>query len=150
MLTSMNRETFGRMDDESLIWACIEPTIRQIRGKNHSVKFEAYEGLTEGQRALLMFQIMYGHSKSGVTEFYAIVPHLPSGNGIWVELKKSMRYFGDLSMLQLLSELEGDYGPRSSVDKNNALFFEALPAAIRKIAAYIRDNPSEFISFEER
>lgn len=109
MLVTMKQQVFGSLDDDSLIWACIEPTIQKIRGKDFSVKGNVYTELSVGQRALLMFQIIYGHTSNGITEFYCLVPYLPSGRGIWQELKKGMQYFGSYSMLKLLGEMERDY-----------------------------------------
>lgn len=69
MLAEIERKSFFSMDDRSLIWVCAEPTIRQIRGKDLAIKSEAYGTLNKGQQALLMFQILAGHSTYGVAEF---------------------------------------------------------------------------------
>ena len=174
MLVRMERQTFEAMDDASLLWACIEPTIRQIRGRNPAVKTDAYAQLSAGQRALLMFQILYGHSTSGVAEFYCLVPHLPSKEGIWGELKAGMRYFGDRSMVELLGEMEAGYAtlarnpaaqaqglgayvggleegsePLLSIRRLDARLLEAVPLAIGLIGAHIRSNPAEFVQFAQ-
>lgn len=53
-----------------------EPTIQQVRGKNFVVKSEVYSHLTTGKRALLMFQMLYGHTSKGVEEFYSHLSYL--------------------------------------------------------------------------
>lgn len=171
----MNQQVFDSLDDASLIWACTEPTILKIRGKNFTIKTDAYTHLSIGQRALLMFQIMYGHTSTGVVEFYCLIPYLPSKSGIWQELKKGMEYFKDYSMLHLLGEMEGDYYALeekrrregierldiciNSLDKNaellssikqhDIMFHETIQKTIKLIGTYIRNNPTEFIQFQE-
>lgn len=174
MLAAINQQVFDSLDDAALIWTCIEPTIQKIRGRNSAVKGDAYTELSEGQRALLMFQVMYGHTSTGIVEFYSLVPYLPSGRGIWIELKKGMQYFSDNSMLRLLGEMEGDYcaleekilasgterldvcinNPdkdshlMSSIKQHNLMFRETIPNTIKLISSYIRNNPSEFVQLE--
>lgn len=172
MLVSVNQQAFDTLDDASIIWTCIEPTIQKIRGKNIAIKTDSYADLSAGQRALLMFQIMYGHTSTGVMEFYNLVPYLPSKSGIWQELKKGMQYFGDRSMLQLLSEMEKDYhaikekslaqeiemGTCINLDSDSELlssirlhdikYRETIPQTIKLIGTFIRNNPTEFVQFE--
>ena len=71
MLVRIKLKDFETLNASALIWTCIEPTIHKIRGKNFVVKSEAYSQLNAGQRALLMFQILYGPTSTGVGEFYA-------------------------------------------------------------------------------
>ena len=175
MLVAMNHQVFDSLDEVSLIWACIEPTIQKIRGKNFAIKADAYTHLTIGQQALLMFQILYGHTSIGVTEFYCLIPYLPSKGGIWQELKKGMQHFEDYSMLQLLSKMERDYYALeekalregiesldvcinnlgkdsellSTIRQHDIIFNETIPKTIKLISSYIRNNPSEFIQFCE-
>lgn len=175
MLVPMNRHAFDASDDASLVWACIEPTIQKIRGKNVTIKLDAYQYLSMGQRALLMFQIMYGHSSTGVLEFYRLIPYLPAKRGIWQELKRGMQYFGDSDMLQLLSEMEEEYSILeeksheagverfddyishldkdselvSSIMRHSIMLHETFSKTIKVIGAYIRNNPNEFVQFQE-
>jgi hypothetical protein len=51
MLAEIERQCFRSMDDKSLIWACVEPTIREIRGRDMSIKSEAHGRLNRGQQA---------------------------------------------------------------------------------------------------
>lgn len=69
MLVKMKRTQFNSLDHITLAWKCIEPTIQQIRGKNLNVKSQVYAQLTQGQKALLMFWILYGHTRNGVARF---------------------------------------------------------------------------------
>lgn len=41
VLVSMKSLVYDELDDEALGWACIKPTILQIRGKDPTVKWEA-------------------------------------------------------------------------------------------------------------
>ncbi len=175
MLAIMNEELFNSLDNASIIWACIEPTVMKIRGKDFKVKRDAYDELTAGQRALLMFQIIYGHSSSGILQFFSYVPYVPSGKGIWHELKKAMEYFKDYSMQEIFAEMEKDYialeekshvlGTEridlsiSSIEdkselalaigQHDKLYREAIPETIKLIGIYIRNNPSEFVQLDK-
>ena len=105
----IERDVFHALDDVALIWTCIEPIIREIRGKNLSVKTEASAGLTEGQRALLMFQIVYGHAGGGSAMLFGSLSYLLSHQGMWDRLRDGMRYLGASDMLRVLDELEAAY-----------------------------------------
>jgi hypothetical protein len=45
--------------------------------------------------------------------------------------------------------MEKDCESMIYINEHNTLFFEAIPAAIKLIAGYIRENPSEFVRFSE-
>lgn len=168
MLIMINRKKLEELDDISLIWTCIEPTIQLIRGKSFAVKTEAYTHLTTGQRALLMFQMLYGHTKNGVEEFFSHQAYLLLNKGVWSQLKKGMQYFGDYNMMQLLEQMDIEFQnlktdefnelveqhsvlidnkAESSVSMSilNQSFREALPSTIKQVANYIRNNSDEFI-----
>lgn len=175
MLVKMKRQVFDKLDDISLIWACIEPTIQQIRGKNFAVKSEVSTHLTTGQRALLMFQMLYGHTIKGVAEFYSHVSYLLSKKGVWSELKNGIEYFSDYSMMRLLGEMEEVYHVleenylkegadcfniyisdidknselQTLIDRHDAMLLEILPTTINLIGTYIRSRPGEFVQFED-
>jgi hypothetical protein len=170
MLAIMSRRAFETMDDAALIWACVEPVIAKIRGRDHGVKEAAYAQLTAGQRALMMFQVLRGHSSSGLEEFFRLVPHLPSREGIWRALRKAMRYFGDDAFAQLLLEIEADYrafmntsadagiegscapGNREeslqAVQRHDPPLREAISGAEGLIAARIRSDWGEFLELQ--
>ena len=170
----MNRKEFGTMDDSSLIWACVEPIIAMVRGRDHAVKESTYAQLTAAQKALMMFQVLRGHSSDGLEEFFRLVPHLPSREGIWRELRKTMTYFGDDAFAQLLGEIEADYrailrtgmvagtdepynagklmdGPEliETVRKHDRSLREAILRAEALIAARIRSDWAEFLELQD-
>lgn len=172
MLITINRELFNSLDNISLIWTCIEPTINQIRGKNFMVKREFSSYLSNSQRSLLMFQILYGHTVNGVIEFYNHLSYILSEKGIWSELKKGIEYFGEYSLANLIVEIEDAYhtieknhckegsgcADLTNINKDSELnlridtlnkrLSELLPSAIKSISSYIRNNPDEFVQFE--
>lgn len=159
------------MNDVSLIWACIGPTMQQVRGRNFVVKSEIYATLTPGQRALFMFQVLYGHTLYGVEEFYSHFSYLLSNKSFWSQLKKGMQYFEDYAMLQILEQmdivfqsLEIEKSKESveqyniliaDIDKNTELstsisllnksLNDTLPLTVKLVATYIRDNADEFV-----
>lgn len=153
MLGMIDRRVFDSLEENALIWACIHPLIHEIRGKDPIIKTEAYSSLTKGQRALLMFQILYGHTSGGAAEFFGRADMLAI-KGIWAEMQKSMRYFGDEAMLSLLMEMEEVYKSgkpgRSAVSVIDKKLKERLPESIKLICSYIRSNPGEFVRFGER
>lgn len=172
MLVAINKEVFNSLDNISLIWTCIEPTIKQIRGKNFMVKREFSSHLSNGQRSLLMFQIVYGHTVNGVIEFFNHLSYILSEKGIWSELKKGMEYFGEYSMANLIVEIEDTYHRieknyckegsgclditninkdpelKIRIDTLNKCLSGLLPEVIKSIGSYIRNNPNEFVQFE--
>lgn len=169
----VKRHVFNSLDDASLIWTCIEPTIKQIRGRSFEIKLDVSNRLNNGQQALLMFQMLYGHTVNGVKEFFGNLSYLLSKKGVWSQLKNGIRYFGDYGLLNLLDEMEEAYnkfienngmedsegleinatGIDSDIHKTiNSLdkrFYEILPATIKLIGSYIRNYPNEFLQIEE-
>ncbi|WP_157261659.1 hypothetical protein [Paenibacillus sp. A3] len=157
------------MEDRALLEACIEPTIRQIRGKGLRIKREVYGGLTPGLQALLMFQVLHGHAHSAA-EYYWFVSHYIS-LGVWPELKAGMRYFEDEAMLRIYEEteaaveaknrqpdgswrhfavmdLDGDAELAASVARLFARYQQAATETIRRIGERIRSIPGEFAELE--
>jgi hypothetical protein len=164
MLTRMERQHFDSLDDESLIWECIEPVIRQIRGKSVAIKREAASHLTSGQQALLMFQVLYGHScRGGITELFSSLSYLLDSKGIWQELKDAMDYFHIAPMVTLLNDMQSAYFSQENnnsssndrqepwnaavIQKLDAELNIALPVALKSVAAAILNNPNEFVEF---
>ena len=152
MLGMIDKQVFDSLEENALIWACIHPLIHEIRGKDPIIKTEVYSSLTKGQRALLMFQILYGHTREGAAELFGM-EDLLSIKGIWGELQNSMRFFGDNGMLSILQEMEDSYKNRkngrntmSSLDKK---LQARMPETIKLICGYIRSNPAEFVRFGE-
>jgi hypothetical protein len=175
MLVTMKRLLFDSLDDVELGKTCIEPTIQEIRGKDLTVKARVYAQLTIGQRALLMFWVLYGHSQNGVTQFYCEVDYLLSQAEMWSELKAGMRFFGDVAMLGLLEEMERVYRVlesrishdsttrrnvsaedigddaelHTSVCRLDARYHEIAPATLKRVCTYIRNNPGAFMQIED-
>lgn len=175
MLVAVKRKDFKEWNDSLLIWKCIEPTIQQIRGRNFVVKSEAYSRLTKGQRALLMFQMLYGHTSNGVEEFYSHQSYLLSNEGVWSQLKIGMQYLGDCDMVQILEKMDIVYhslkteelkesaeqhnASSAATDKNaelsssmsllNKSLSDTIPITIKLVATYIRNNAEEFVQFIE-
>lgn len=150
MLGMIDRHVFDSLEENALIWACIHPLIHEIRGKDPIIKTEVYSSLTKGQRALLMFQILYGHTSDSTAEFFGMQDML-SIKGIWGELQNSMRYFGDNQMLSLLQEMEEAYhsGKTGSnmINSIDRKLHEIMPESIKVVCSYIRNNPGEFVRF---
>jgi hypothetical protein len=175
MLVTVKQKDFEEWNDTLLIWKCIEPTILQIRGKNFTIKSEAYSHLTAGQRALLMFQMLYGHTSTGIEDFFSHQSYLLSNQGVWSQQEKGMQYFGDCDMVQLLERMEAVYlsltteefkanveqhnVPITGIDKGvelsetlsllNKSLRDTLPLTIKRVAAYIRNNVDEFVQIIE-
>ena len=153
MLGMIDRQVFDSLEENALIWACIHPLIHEIRGKDPIIKIGVYSSLTKGQRALLMFQILYGHTSDSAAEFFGMADML-SIKGIWGELQNSMRYFGDDTMLSLLQEMEevyisGETGS-NTIDSIDRKLHERIPESIKLICSYIRNHPGEFVRFGEK
>jgi len=133
MLVTMKRNDFGALDGIPLIWACIEPTIQKIRGKNSTIKSDVYSQLTDGQQALLMFQILYGHTLHGVEEFFFYQSYMLSNKGTWSQMVNGMNYFGASDMVRFLDEL----------------LHESLPATINLVGSYIHSNATQIVNFDD-
>src|SRR5260221_3763464 len=151
MLVTMTRNEFESFEPRALIWACIEPTIGQVKAKSFEVKAQVSAQLSARQQALLMFQIMYGHTQFqqgleaiGIAELFGVIPYLPGQSRIWSSLKSSMRYFGDDAMLKLLEQMESHYFEADAewhvadidrkfqkpISQLDALFHDVMPAAL--------------------
>jgi hypothetical protein len=173
MLVRIKIKDFEILNDSSLIWTCVEPTILKIRGKNFVVKSEAYSQLNTGQRALLMFQILYGHTSTGVEEFYAHQSYLLSNKKVWSQMKNGMQYFEDSDMLKILEQMDNLFQRleteafnenreqqnasiadldrkvelSESINLINKSLREILPFTIIRVATYIRNHTDEFVEF---
>lgn len=152
----MKRQEFYLFDDKELIWACVEPIIQIVRGKDLEVKSQTYIRLNDGQRALYMFQVLYGHTENGIGQFYQHIAYLMGKLDIWSALKSGMKYFGDHAMLGVIIRMEEAYFIMMkqqeglvSIEELDALYKETVPATLELISKYIRSNPSEFILIED-
>lgn len=167
VLAILKKEVFDALDNEALIWACVQPAIIKMRAKSHDIKTGVYSQLSLGQRSLTMFQILYGHSILGIEEFYMLVPHLPHKENIWQELYKAMKYFGADAMMRLILDMESNYmalakekqtykDTMDEKDEQAALMrqlndeFKVIKKqTVEIIAQYIRKHPFEFVKFEQ-
>jgi len=154
-LKTMKRKEFESLDDISLVWECIEPVIQPIRGSDIRVKLTVYEKLAPPQRALMMFQVLYGHTHGGITQFYNHFTHILTKPGVWQQFKAGLKYFGDNNMSQILEEMEEAYKLAVSkqdgeqelyvtINQLDARFREAVPETVKQVGQYIRNHPEDF------
>lgn len=127
-LVAMKREVFDSLADERLGLACMEPTFMQIRGKDISVKSETISKLTEGQRALCMFRVMYDHAKNSASEYYAWICYLLDIPDFWTGIMNGLNFFRDTPMISLLNQTK--------------------EISLKQISTHIRSNPQEFVILE--
>lgn len=169
MLVTMQKHVFDMLDHAALVRACLEPTILKIRGKDETVKTEAYAELNSGQQALFMFQVLYGHAHT-VAELYWFANYYIAEFKAWPKIKDASRFFGDDAMLQLYEELEGileaknrqangewrrfsahdlDEDPEllASISRLHTSYHQLAPETLQRISAYIRANAEEFVHF---
>jgi len=157
----IRRQIFDSLDDRQLIWTCIEPTIDEIRGRDYATKAEAYIQLNPGQQALLMFQVLYGHTTHGAAEFYNHLAYLLPNQGVWSALKNGIQYFEDNELLRLLGEMEKVY---HQIEKGTAIgtpdlqtminnldkaIGEQIPKTLKAVGDYIKEHPSDFVIIED-
>lgn len=167
-LVAMKREELDTLSDERLGWACMEPTFQLIRGQSPSIKSEVISTLTDGQRALCMFRVMYDHSSNSAGEYYAWISYMQEMPGYWSGVLEGLRFFGDHLMILLLQETKGALERRNDklgkqwgdaaitdldreselLDMINSLFkrFQNIaPSRLKLIGDYIRSHPGEFV-----
>ncbi|MFD1776140.1 hypothetical protein [Paenibacillus rhizophilus] len=170
-LAVMNKREFDSLEDERLGWACMETTFNQIRAKDMSVKAKVISELSEGQRALCMFKVFYGHAKNSDMEYYGWISHLLQNPDMWSGVMNGLSFFGDTGMLRLLEEtkeiletrnrrlglewtdavitdLDHDIELNAEVKRLYRQFQQISPESLKAIAAHIRANADEFVRFE--
>lgn len=172
MLVTLNRREYEALSDAALIRACLDATIREIRGRDFKIKSQVYQRLESGQRALLMFQMLYGHSESGVTGFFCL-SYILSQASVWQELRHGAGYFGDYTLLNLIGEMEqvyaqlkdghkdagpeqleeieaiGDSTLQAAISNLNTRLSQILPISVKLVGTYIRRHPYEFVNIED-
>lgn len=171
MFVTMKRHEFESMDDYPLSWACIEPVIQQVKGKDNTVRTQVYSQLSMGQQALMMFMVLYNHAHS-VEEFYWYSCYFRSQPKVWSAIESSMDFFADDAMLEVYEKLEGTVQNRlylqdhteQEISINDLETDSDLHAAfsqihseyrhfavntLRRIGTYIRSNPIEFAVLED-
>lgn len=157
----MKRLAFDSLADTDLIWACIEPAIDKIRGQDYATKSEVYLELNPSQQALLMFQVLYGHTTHGAAEFYDHLAYLLPHKGVWSALKGGIEFFSDNTLLHLLVEMENVYdrlqkgstldapGLEDAIKILDKSLGEQIPKTVQAVGNYIRENPSDFVIIED-
>ncbi len=153
-MAAIEKNVYSSMDDASLVWACIEPVIAKVRGKDLHAKMEVYSRLNEAQRALFMFQVLYGHSSHGIAGVFCELSYMIAIPAVWAELKESLLYFRADALARVTSEMEQLYhaaGP-DGLSKDmpqlrgfDGAFEKALEQAVRCVASCIRENPGRFV-----
>ena len=168
ILASIKQKDFEALNGIPLIWTCIEPTIQKVRGKNALIKLDAYSQLTKGQQALLMFQVLYGHTLHGVEEFFFHLSYMLSTKGTWSQMINGMKYYEANDMVNFLDEMYALYEKFredaeqnkvrfGNVEKNTPLFLslstlntmlnDILPSAIELVCSHIKSNPEQYVQF---
>ena len=149
----MNPQEFNILDDEKLIWICVEPIVQKVRGKDPAIKSQVIMQLNNGQRALFLFQVLYGHANNGIDQFFTQVSYLADRLDIWSALKSGMKYFNDTEMLSLIEKMEIAYYEAAKQSENTIsrdelerLYVERIPFTLRRIGTFIRNNPAEFMT----
>lgn len=170
-LVAMKQEELDTLSDERLGWVCMEPTFQLIRGKSPSVKSTVISTLTEGQRALCMFRVMYDHSCNSAGEFYAWLAYMQEFPGYWSGVTEGLQFFGDHGMILLLQdtkavlerrneELGQQWGDVAITDLERephllammtslfVRFQDIAPESLKLIGDYIRTHLEEFVELE--
>lgn len=171
-LVAMKQKDLDTLSDERLGWACMEPTFQLIRGKSPLIKSQVISQLTEGQKALCMFRVMYDHSRNSEGEYYAWISYLQELPGYWTGVMDSIRFFGDDLMIHLLQDTKKVLEERNDklgkewadtaitdIDREAELreaisglferFEQIVPNSLRIISEYIRCHPQEFVEIED-
>ncbi|RXZ80914.1 hypothetical protein EBB07_17035 [Paenibacillaceae bacterium] len=171
-LVTMQKQQFESMSDERLGWACIAPTLQQIRGREIAVKTAAIARLNKGQQALCMFRVLYDHAKNSAGEYYAWLACILDTPGYWEGVSGGLHFFDDQAMLDLLertrvvieardrrpgvslydvsiTDLDGDQELRSTITLLFEQFIDTAAHSLQQIAVYIRSHPQQFVLFEE-
>ncbi len=147
----MKQHELSSLEDEKLVWMFVEPIISKTRGKAPNLKAQVYMSLNSGQRALFMFQVMYGHAGNGIFQFFSHISYLTPRLDLWSALKSAMQYFNDTDMLGLVEKMEIAYSDQLSQAQNvpsleelNQSYCELIPQTLKRIGAFLRNNPDEF------
>lgn len=155
---------------------CFKPLIkiykvRMSEETNIRVKEHFYEELSEGQKALFMFNVYYTHISESLIEFYWWSAYFMAQPKSWAAIKACFNYFDDEPFLLLLDKIEQELKrhnhpctfenfsiTRDELNHNKELHasFESLyvmfenifPTTIEKINNFIEKNLQEFIQIE--
>ncbi len=150
----MNQNEINQLSDKQLIWACAQPLIWQVRGKDPLTKAQYMKTLSEAQRALFLFQVMFGHAHHGMALFFQQIDYIAESMDFWAALKSAMRYFEDADMLALIKIMESAYSAFKqesliSLDELDEQYNLRIPATLGLIGNCIRNNPAAFMEPEK-
>ena len=159
MLIGMQKEVFDSLPDEKIGHACFEPMIpvyqNGIRNQSsqdaQEFKAEFYKSLSPGQRALFGFFSFFDHAVRSEDEFQRITNLYLSGR-FFAIVKNGAEYFGVKDMRDLLLDIEKTHTEHSEeqnyrVDELYGRLCEIAPQTLKQIGVFIKENPSEFVSF---
>lgn len=175
MIIKVKEENFD-FNCSTLCERCFEPLINNFKVRmsdetNIGVKEHFYEELTEGQRALFMFNVYYTHISESLIEFYWWSAYFMAQPKSWAAMKACFNYFDDEPFLLLLEKIEQELKrhnhpstlenfsiTRDELNHNKELHasFESIyvmfeniyPTTIEKINNFIEKNLQEFIQIE--
>jgi len=152
----MNHQKLNCLNDEELIFNCLNPVVQKVRGKDPETKASEIEKLQEGPRALFMFQVLFGHAKQGIAPFLEQIDYLAEKVDIFAALQSAMRYFHDHDMLAIVEKMEQAFHARvnpiafdTMIKELDAQYREKIPLTLSQISQYVRSHPLEFLMFEE-
>ncbi len=143
-------------DDQRLIGACAEPVIKLVRGRSGPEKLQVFRKLSDGQRALFMFQVLHGHMEHGIKGFYDHIAYLADQMDVWAALKSGMRYFGADGMLDFIGKMEEGYARKAKgcldeaiMEGMDEIYRKLIPVLVGDVAERIRSQPDDFIPLED-
>lgn len=173
-MVHMNRVTFRLLNDEELGKACFDPLIQRYKEEQTlgNDLTNLFNQLTRGQQALFVFQTHYLHASESLTEYYWWSAYFLATGARWSGLKASLRFFGEDELLDILESTEKvlvetghplsleqfdlsrehlHQHPKllASIEVLEERYQEVVPGVVKRIAAYIRSHPDEFIHMEE-
>ncbi|MGE7693880.1 hypothetical protein ACQKNC_07145 [Lysinibacillus sp. NPDC094177] len=175
MIIKVKEEEFD-LNCSNLSQICFEPLIKIYKERmseetNIGVKERFYEELTEGQRALFMFNVYFNHISKSLIEFYWWSAYFMAQSKKWAALKACFKYFNDEPFLLLLEKIEQALKQhnhpttlenfsitRDELNQNKDLHasFESLyvlfeninPVTLAKINTAVEKNLQDFIQIE--
>jgi hypothetical protein len=92
----------------------------------------------------------------GIPQFFDQISYLADSLDLWSALKSGMKYFNDTEMLDIIKKMETVYyevtkqsGNIIVPDELEKLYKQRIPLTLKQIGLFIRNNPAEFIQFED-
>ncbi|WP_281888060.1 hypothetical protein [Paenibacillus sp. YYML68] len=104
------------LESKLLSWLCIQPMLAAVRGKDLQTKLAMYNQLHEGQKALFLFYSFHNHTKT-IAEFYWFSAYNINELQTWKGIRAGVLYFADVSMAELLDEIESLIVTRNKFNK---------------------------------